>query len=88
MRDEAVCAGSPSSFVGRIEFYQRRGVPVCNTDTFWEPGAPVLGYGEAARVPGGDVMCLSETIGVTCISLSRTEGFFLHKGEYVIFNAG
>lgn len=88
VRDEAVCAGSPSAFVGRIEFYQRRAVPVCNTDTFWEPGAPVLGYGEAARVPGGDVMCLSETIGVTCISLSRTEGFFLHKGEYVIFNAG
>lgn len=88
VRDESVCAGSPSSFVGRIEFYQRRAVPVCNTDTFWEPGAPVLGYGEAARVPGGDVMCLSETIGVTCISLSRTEGFFLHRGEYVIFNAG
>ena len=88
VRDAAVCAGSPTSRVGRIEFHQRRAVPVCNTDTFWEPGAPVLGYGEAARVPGGDVMCLSETIGVTCISLSRTEGFFLHRGEYVIFNAG
>ena len=88
VRDEAVCVGSPSSHVGRIEFYRRRAVPVCNTDTFWEPGAPVLGYGEAARVPGGGVMCLSETIGVTCISLSRTEGFFLRRGEYVIFKAG
>ena len=33
-------------------------------------------------------MCLSESIGVTCVNLRRTEGFFLHKGEYVIFNAG
>ena len=33
-------------------------------------------------------MCLSESIGVTCVNLRRTEGFFLHKGEHVIFNAG
>lgn len=88
VRDAAVCAGSPSSQVGRIVFDRRRAVPVCNSDTFWEPGAPVLQYGEAARVRGGDVMCLSETIGVTCISTSRTEGFFLRRGEYVVFNAG
>jgi len=88
IRDEGVCAGSPSAFVGRVEFQRRRATPVCNTDTIREPGAAVLRYGEAARVPGGDVMCLSEEIGVTCISMSRTEGFFLRSGEYVIFNAG
>jgi hypothetical protein len=31
---------------------------------------------------------MSEEIGVTCINQDRTEGFFLHRDEYVIFNAG
>ena len=37
---------------------------------------------------GRHYACLSEAIGVTCINLDKTEGFFLHRGEYVIFNAG
>ena len=48
----------------------------------------MLYYGVAARFKNGKVMCLSESIGVTCIHLTKTEGFFLHKGEYVVFNAG
>ena len=45
-------------------------------------------YGDIAHIPGWHYACLSEEIGVTCINENKTEGFFLHRGEYVIFNAG
>jgi hypothetical protein len=87
VKDPAVCSGNPvSDRVGRIEFRRGRAVPVCNTDTIRKPGAKVLPYGSATTV--GKFACLSEKLGVTCIHLKRTEGFFIHKGEYVIFNAG
>ena len=63
-------------------------MPVCNTDTIRTPGAKVLAYGDIAYVHGWHYACLSEEIGVTCINANKTEGFFLHRGEYVIFNAG
>jgi hypothetical protein len=89
IKDPAVCSGVPvSKYVGRIEFQRGRATPVCNTDTIRIPGAHVLPYGSAARVRNSKYTCLSETIGVTCINLVETEGFFLHRGEYVIFNAG
>jgi hypothetical protein len=89
VKDPAVCSGNPvSKYVGRIEFQNGRATPVCNTDTIREPGARVLPYGSKARFRKAGVKCLSESIGVTCISLKKTEGFFLHRGEYVIFNAG
>jgi hypothetical protein len=87
IKDPAVCSGVPvSKYVGRIEWVNGRAVPVCNTDTMREPGAKTLRYGYATTA--GKFACVSETIGVTCINLKKTEGFFLHKGEYVIFNAG
>lgn len=87
IKDPDVCSGVPvSKYVGRIEFQRGRAVPVCNTDTIRKPGAKTLPYGSATTV--GKFACLSEKIGVTCINLKRPEGFFLHKGEYVIFNAG
>ena len=52
------------------------------------PGAPTLAYGDIAHIDGWHYACLSEAIGVTCINENKTEGFFLHRGEYVIFNAG
>ncbi|WP_205472546.1 hypothetical protein [Nocardioides sp. SYSU D00038] len=88
IKDPDACAGAPTDRVGRVELRGGRATPVCNTDNIRSPGAPVLGYGEAARVGGGPVQCLVERIGVTCVHLRRTEGFFLRKGEYVIFNAG
>jgi len=89
IKDEAVCSSNPGSkYVGRIEFWNGRATPVCNTDTIREPGAPTLNYGTKARFRKAGIKCLSESIGVTCISLRKTEGFFLHRGEYVIFNAG
>ena len=85
--DPDVCSGNPvSKYVGRVEFHGGHAVPVCNTDTIRQPGAPVLKYGDIARK--GGFACVSETIGVTCINTYRAEGFFLHRGEYVIFNAG
>jgi hypothetical protein len=89
VKDPDVCSGNPvSKYVGRIEFQHGRATPVCNTDTIREPGARTLAYGSKARFPKAGIKCLSESIGVTCISLKKTEGFFLHRGEYVIFNAG
>ena len=61
-------------------------LPVCNTDTIQTRPTKVLPYRQATT--SGGVSCISEEIGVTCISLTRTLGFFLHRGEYVIFNAG
>jgi hypothetical protein len=89
IKDPAACGDNPvSKYVGRVEFEHGRAVPICNTDTIRTPGARVLGYGSADHVPGTNIECIMETIGVTCINLKRTEGFFLHRGEYVIFNAG
>ena len=89
IKDPDACGDNPvSKYVGRIEFHRGRAVPVCNTDTIRTPRAKVLGYGSADHVPGTNIECIMETIGVTCINLRRTEGFFLHRGEYVIFNAG
>ena len=89
VKDPDACGDNPvSKYVGRIEFRGGRATPVCNTDTIRQPGAKTLAYGDAARFPKAKVKCLSESIGVTCIHLRKTEGFFLHRGEYVIFNAG
>ena len=87
IKDPDVCAGNPvSKYVGRVEFHGGHAVPVCNTDTIRTPGAPTLRYGDIAKK--GGFACLSELIGVTCINLNEADGFFLHRGEYVIFNAG
>jgi hypothetical protein len=89
IRDPGVCPGNPvSEYVGRVEFHRGRAVPICNTDTIRTPGAKTLKYGDIAHIPGWHYACLSEEIGVTCINENKTEGFFLHRGEYVIFNAG
>ena len=74
--------------MGRVQFIGGRATPVCNTDTIRQSNPPVLEYGVAARWKNFKIMCLSESIGVTCINLKQTEGFFLHRDEYVIFNAG
>lgn len=87
VRDPAVCNGAPTQFVGRLEIADGRARAICNTDTIRTGGSPpVVAYGTAVR--GRGVECLVEEIGVTCISTSSSEGFFLHRGEYVIFNAG
>ena len=87
VHDPDACAGNPQTKdVGRLEFHGNRVVPICNTDTIRTGGTKVLPYGQATT--SGGFTCVSEEIGVTCISLTRTLGFFLHRGEYVIFNAG
>jgi hypothetical protein len=79
-----VCADAPTPAVGRIELQGGRAVPVCNTDTIVQPGAPVLRYGQAAYTR--DTACVSEEIGVTCVSRSGSGGFFLHRGAYVLLD--
>jgi hypothetical protein len=87
VHDPAACAGNhESKDVGRLEIRRNRVLPVCNTDTIQTRPTKVLPYGQATTA--GGIACISEEIGVTCISLKRTLGFFVHRGEYVIFNAG
>jgi len=89
VKDAHACPGNPvSQYVGRVEFHRGRARPICNTDTIRTPGAKTLKYGDIVHIPGWHYACLSEEIGVTCINENKTEGFFLHRGEYVIFNAG
>jgi hypothetical protein len=89
IRDPDVCPGNPvSEYVGRLEFHRGHAVPICNTDTIRTPGARTLAYGEIAHIDGWHYACLSEEIGVTCINEDKADGFFLHRGEYVTFNAG
>ncbi|QIG42883.1 hypothetical protein G5V58_08975 [Nocardioides anomalus] len=86
VKDPDACPGNPvSDRVGRLEFRGNRVLPICNTDTI-RTRAQVLEYGEATT--SGKYACISERQGVTCIHRTKTLGFFLHKGEYVIFNAG
>lgn len=81
--DPNACPGAMTTRVGRIELQQGRAVPVCNTDTIRQPGAPVLDYGQVAMTR--DTECVSEEIGVTCVSRSGQYGFFLHRGSYAVF---
>ncbi|MCW2766802.1 MAG: hypothetical protein JWO11_2761 [Nocardioides sp.] len=87
IRDPAVCGPAPTPFVGRLEIRGGRARAICNTDTIRAPGSwPTVDYGTV--VGTAKVICLSEDIGVTCISTSRPVGFFVRRGEYVLFNAG
>jgi hypothetical protein len=89
IKDPDACSGVPvSKYVGRVEFHRGRAVPICNTDTIRTLGTKTLKYGDIAHIAGWHYACLSEEIGMTCINENKTEGFFLHRGEYVIFNAG
>ncbi|MCY7395099.1 MAG: hypothetical protein LH468_02925, partial [Nocardioides sp.] len=84
-RDVTACGGdAPTPVVGRVELQDAGAVAVCNTDTIRQPDPPVLAYGRAARVGGGDVRCLSEPSGVTCVS--DTAGFVLRRGAYALLN--
>lgn len=85
VRDDAECIEAPSPVVGRIEFTDRGFVPVCNSDTIRTPGPPILGYGGVASVTGLPFQCVSEEIGVTCISTAQAQGFFIARGRYQIF---
>jgi hypothetical protein len=85
IHDPAACRGNPmSKTVGRLEFRRFKVQPVCNTDTIRTPRTKVLPYGQATAV--GSLACISETIGVTCLNTRSELGFFLHRGEYVLFS--
>jgi hypothetical protein len=85
IKDEAVCGAGTAEGVGRIETYQGRARPVCNSDTIREPGAPVVGDDRVLVTSGAHVECLVETAGVTCLDRGHHTGFFLGPGEYHVF---
>ncbi len=76
--------GGPKD-VGRIEWSGDTPKPVCNGDTMFHPGMPVLQYGTIATAQGSPFQCLSENIGMTCINTTGKKGFFLAKGVYQLF---
>lgn len=81
-----VCDDAPTQFVGRIEQAPDGSfVPVCNSDTFREPGGPRVALGAAAVNADSGVGCLSESIGITCVVPETQRGFFLGSGEYHVF---
>jgi hypothetical protein len=85
VRDPAVCGPAPTQFVGRLEITRGRARAICNTDTIRTAGRPpTVGYGTVAG--SAKVICLSEEIGVTCISTEGQVGFFLRRGQYLLFN--
>lgn len=83
VRDEEVCGGAAEG-VGRIETFEGRARPVCNSDTIREPGAEVIGRAGVV-VSSGSVECLVEAAGVTCLDTAARTGFFLAPREYHVF---
>ena len=83
IRDDKVCAGAPSPLVGRVELRGGRARPVCNTDSIRSDMPETLEHGSVSRF--GDVQCLSEEIGVTCVDLAAKAGFFIGTGRYTTF---
>jgi hypothetical protein len=77
--------GGAAPDIGRIEWSGNTPKAICNSDSMIQPGAVVLQYGSIATVSGSPFQCLSETIGMTCISTAGKKGFFLAKGAYKIF---
>jgi hypothetical protein len=84
IKDDEVCGGGTADGVGRIETFEDRARPACNTDTIREPGARVIS-GDGTIAVSGDVECLVETAGVTCADDDARTGFFLAPGEYHVF---
>jgi hypothetical protein len=82
IKDDEVCGGAAEG-VGRIETFEGEARPVCNSDTIREPGAEVL-EGTAVAL-SGDVECLVDSAGVTCVDTGAHTGFFLAPGEYHVF---
>jgi hypothetical protein len=55
---------------------------LCHGDTAFDPGAPVLAYGQQTQE--GPIVCRSEFAGMTCERAGPT-GFFLSRESYRIF---
>jgi len=68
-----------------IDANGRAGV-VCATDTIRQPmkgsSIPTLGYGQAARM--GDLMCFSQSNGISCSSNLTGDSIFLARERYEI----
>jgi hypothetical protein len=84
IEDDEVCGGAAEG-VGRIETFEGRARPVCNTDTIREPGGRVVTADAVVRLTGGGVTCAVERSGVTCVDTRVRAGFFLGPGEYHVF---
>lgn len=82
IQDDEVCGGAAEG-VGRIETFEGRARPVCNSDTIREPGSVVVDA--PAVVANGKITCAVESIGVTCTDDDARTGFFLGPREYHVF---
>jgi hypothetical protein len=59
------------------------GTIVCAGDTAYDPGAPVLSYGQRTRQ--SSMVCASAESGVTCTHEASGHGFFLSRDSYRLF---
>jgi hypothetical protein len=84
IKDAEVCGGAAEG-VGRIETFEGRARPVCNSDTIREPGAREVTADAIVVLTGGGVECAVERAGVTCVDSGNRTGFFLGPGEYHVF---
>ncbi|MEO7446761.1 MAG: hypothetical protein ABI336_00700 [Humibacillus sp.] len=83
--EQAPCpAGGPSD-IGRVELTSTGARPVCNSDTIRQGGAATLRYGARTGLGLGQVACVSETVGMTCIDAAGRHGFFLARATFVTF---
>jgi hypothetical protein len=83
IKDQQVCAQAPSQFVGRVSIRKSGAEPECNTDTIRRNGADTVQ--PTTLVTSGNIACVVEDIGVTCIDTSIQKGFFLTPGAYTVF---
>ncbi len=86
VEDPTACAGAASPVVSRIELQGGRARPVCGADSIRADMPDLLAQGDVAEA--GDLQCLAEAAGVTCLSVTSEAGFFLGRGQYVVLGDG
>lgn len=65
-----------------MAFDDRRAARICHGDTVFDPGAPVLGYGDSWA--GGGFSCISSERGMSCRN-GRGAGWDLSRGQQTLY---
>ena len=82
---QAPCPEGGARDVGRLELTSTGARPVCNSDTVRQGRPRTLPYGERTGLSLGQVACVSETVGVTCVDAAGRHGFFVARDTFVTF---
>ncbi|MCU1538627.1 MAG: hypothetical protein JWP82_2978, partial [Humibacillus sp.] len=82
---EAPCPDGGARDIGRVELTSTGARPVCNSDTIRRGRTRTLPYGTRTGLSLGQVACVSEAAGVTCVDGAGRHGFFLARGTFATF---